>query len=300
MPDHFDEAVAGLRALRPEYRERRIKVTGFLNADGTVGPNPTEGAQPGYVYVHNYYRGGGNVQVIAGTAINPYIPNLLVWVGENHANQAVAYALVIDKNAVDQFGTALGAAGSNPAPVEQTTIVVPASNVGGGRVLPNAPTFGQTVYVEGYTPALWTGAPLAIDPADFPSSSNGLRWAVFYLADAEPGSPHMPDYVLTDEQTGTDISTLLVSTADQVVLPNGAIRLFAVSLYNGQTDLTAQNTRWVDLRNWLNQSGVVPSTQGWVMTHDTTLAAGHDYTVLGTIYTSAYTLAVDGYLTILG
>lgn len=248
---HFDDAVAEMRKLRPAYLDKRIKITGFLSPDGSVSVDPTTGAQPGYLWVRGYPR-GANVQVLAGTDINPHIPNVRVWVGENEAKQAVAYALVIDKSAVDQFGAALGSVATNPVPVAQAIQPVPSSLVSGGRVLLlNSPAPGQKVWVEGYLPALWTDASVAIDPADYPTNPNELRWAVFYFPQILPGQTSTPVYALTPPEVWANLDSLPVSEATALLLPNDALRLGAVSLAYGQTDMLPSNTRTIDPRDWL-------------------------------------------------
>lgn len=244
MARDFDDAVSGLRELRPEYAKRRIMVTGYVidPVTNATEPDPTSRAQPGHLYVHGYPR-GANVQVLAGTRINPRVPNVLVKVGENDANQAVAYDAVIDEKAVAQWGAGLPAITTNPTPIDTATQETPLSLSGGGRVLPvNTPSPGQFVFVEAFDEAGWAGGNIAVASADFPTNPNEFRFAVFRfpLAGRFSGT-YMPTYALTTDATSPTVTQFVTQhTADAatLLLDAGDIRAGIVTLANGQTDLT--------------------------------------------------------------
>lgn len=242
----FDDAVAGLRAQRPQFTDPRIKVTGYRFPDGTVGNDPTEGAQPGYLWVYGYPRPGANTQVIAGTRVNPRVPNVKVWVGQNHAKQAVAFDVVTDENAIRQFGGAVGAASTPLIPIEQWTQPVPGGLIGGGRLLPST-LGGLNVFIEGLVGFGWDGNDLPVDAGDIPPNPNEHGWAVWYLPPYS-GTPVVPDYLLTTPVTVSSINFLLVSDAYNLALPAGATRLAAVSLSYGQSIISGATSRFVDLR----------------------------------------------------
>lgn len=250
----FDDAVAGLRAQRPQFTDPRIKVTGYRFPDGTVSNDPTEGAQSGYLWVYGYPRPGANTQVIAGTRVNPRVPNVKVWVGQNHAKQAVAFDVVTDENAIRQFGGAVGAASTPLIPIEQWTQPVPGSLIGGGRLLPSA-LGGLNVFIEGLVGFGWDGNDLPIDAGDIPPNPNEHGWAVWYLPPYS-GTPVVPEYLLTTPVTVSSVNFLLVSDAYNLVLPAGATRLAAVSLSYGQITISGANSRFVDLRRDFVPEGV--------------------------------------------
>jgi hypothetical protein len=254
----FDDAVNGLRAHRPQYVDPRIKVTGYRYPDGSVSNDPTTGARPGYLWVYGYPRPGANTQVIAGTRINPRVPNVKVWVGQNHANQAVAFDVVTDENAIRQFGGAVGAASTPLIPIEQWTQPVPGALIGGGRVLPSA-LGGYNVFVEGLIGFGYDNNDLPVDAGDIPPNPNEHCWSVWFMP-LYTGTPVVPTYLTTTPVTVSSVNYLLVSDAYNLALPAGATRLGAVSLSYGQVTITGENSRFVDLRRDFAPEGLAGIT----------------------------------------
>lgn len=263
MPDHFDDAVAAIRSILPPYLNTRIKISGYLDpATGLVGNDPTVGAPAGKMWVYGYPR-GANVVVIASGGVNPRIPNVPLLVGDNHAHQAVAYGVVTDENALRQFGAGFPSVSTNPAPSETATQDTPLRLMSGGRSLPlNSTTPGLTVFIEAFPEVGWNGGNVVIGGGDIPTNPNEFRWAVFYFP-AYSGTPVTPIYALTTAVTKPTKGDLLLSDAANLTLTAGVIRGGAVSLAYGQTDLTADQSRFEnELRRNFVPEGVDFGTPG--------------------------------------
>lgn len=292
----YKDAVDGLRALRPTYTARRQKVTGYLNTDGTVNPDPTTDAVVGNLWVHGYPR-GAPVQVLIGPNINPHVPNARVWVGQNDARQAVAFDVVVDKNAIQQWGPGLGA-------------IAPQLNIPAMALIPGRAQVselgGLFVHVNGFdydggffAGGVWAGGSFdatAYDfdvSADVPSTDGYSVWVSVYF---DPADTALHSVAGTPIYTGNNVWTLDEATIADIPIPAGCYPTGAVGLTFGQSSLAG--AYFASNRYFLGRTDLEPI--GWRMTHDVTLPAGHDFTVVGTVNTGAYSLTVNGALWILG
>lgn len=250
----YQNAVDGLRSMRPTYAKRRQKVTGYLNTDGTLGADPTADAETGNLWVHGYPR-GANVQVLIGPDINPYIPNVRVWVGENDAHQAVAFDVVVDKNAVRQWGTGLGAIA---APINVPTMALiegrlQASELGGLYVHVNSFYYEDQFYSGG------SGSPGSFDPttydfdlsADVPTVSGYACWVRVYF---DPSDATLHSVAGADFFVNGNVWLMNEADIAAIALPAGVIPTGAVVLVNGQTDFNG--AYFASSRDFLGKNAV--------------------------------------------
>lgn len=142
-----------------------------------------------------------------------------------------------------------------------------------GRVQPSA-MGGMNVSVNAYPASGLTSFVDGIDlTADEPGSAGEFGWDVSYILDGAI------QWVQTTPVTAPDATALLVSTALAVAIPTNAYRLFAVSLANGQADIT--QSRFVNLQDDLVKSGGIAvdptgATIGYVVTVKTTSPLTYD------------------------
>lgn len=233
MPDQdYQQAVAGLRAMRPQYTEDRIKVTG----DG-VNDDPTTGAQAGNLWVRGYPRGAA-VQVLIGPNINPHVKDVRVYVGQNHARQAVAHDVVVDKNATDQWGAGL------PTLTQQANIstmaLIPgraqASDKGGLYVHVNGFDYDDGVFLGG-TWSAGTFDPTTYDfdiSADVPVTTGYSVWVRFWF---DPSDATLHALAGTPIFTGNNPWMMDETAISNIPIPTGSYPTGAVVLTYGQTTL---------------------------------------------------------------
>lgn len=190
----------------------------------------------GNLWVSGYPR-GSSVQVLIGPDINPYVPNVRVWVGENHARQAVAYANVIDRNAVAQWGTGLAAL-TVPQNVPTMALVegrLQSSELGGLYVHVNAFYYDDGFYAGG------SGSPGNFDPttydfdlsADVPATAGYARWVRVYF---DPADATFHSVVGAQTFVGGNVWLLDEADVTDIVIPAGVYPTGAVGLVYGQTD----------------------------------------------------------------
>ncbi len=235
----YNDAVAGLRAMRPQYSDSRIKVTGYLNTDGSTNADPTSDAQAGNLWVHGYPR-GANVQVLIGPEINPHVPNVRVWVGQNQAHQAVAYGVVVDKNAVAQWGPGL--------PTITQQVNVPAMGLLFGRAQASEDaSCPMCVHVNGfdYDDGVFLGGAWAggnFDPttydfdmsADVPATPGYSVWDRIWFDPSDATLHHLAG---TPVYTGGNPWVMQEADIPLIPIPAGVYPTGAVVLTYGQTTL---------------------------------------------------------------
>lgn len=266
----YQDAVAGLRALRPQYSDPRIKVTGYLSPDGSMLPDPTTNAQSGNLWVHGYPR-GANVQVLIGPDINPHVPNVRVWVGGNHAHQAVAFGVVVDRIAIQQFGPGL-----NSIAQPQN---VPAMALVPGRAQPSQDvTRPMCVHVNGFDydggvflGGAWIGG--AFDStvydfdvsADVPATDGYSVWVRIWF---DPSDATLHSLAGTPAYTGNDVWELDEAAIADILIPVRVYPTGAVGLTYGQTTLAGAyfaSNRYLLGKAEIELSDIMMSSDGFPM-----------------------------------
>lgn len=289
----FQQAVAGLRAMRPPYADDRIKVTGYLNTDGTTNADPTTNAQEGYLWVHGYTR-GANVQVLIGPNINPHVPNVRVWVGQNHARQAVAHDVVVDKNAVDQYGSGLNSI-AQPQNVVAMALVP-------GRAQPSSKG-GLYVHIDGFDyddgvflGGTWAGGNFDPTTYDFDISAsvpavNGFSvWVRNWFDPSDATLHHLAG---TPVYTGNNPWVMQETDVPRVPVPTGCYPCGAEVLTYGQTTLSGGY--FASNRYFLSPKGDVDSE--WIINRPVHILADMSPVVLnGVTVTSTGSLYQSGSL----
>jgi hypothetical protein len=266
----YKEAVAGLRAMRPPYFGDRIKVTGYLNIDGTLLPDPTTNAQSGNLWVHGYPR-GANVQVLIGPNIDPHVPNVRVWVGQNHAGQAVAHDVVVDKNAVAQFGPGL-----NSIAQPQN---VPAMALIPGRPQPSEDTAcPMCVHVNGFDyddgvflGGTWSGGNFDPTTYDFDVSASvpvANGYSVWVRIWFDPITATLHHLAGTPVYTGNNPWVMDEQAIPNISIPDGVYPTGAVVLTYGQTTLAGgyfATNRYLLGKTEIELNDVMMSADGFPM-----------------------------------
>lgn len=277
------EVSSGIGQLRQRYLGLFVGVTGrFDDATGLVNPDPTIGLDAGYIWWHDENsRSAARALIGAGMIMAQRTANLRIWMGYTRSGELIAIEPVADSvNAPFMPQLVNAVIAGSP---------LPAANISGGRVLPRSDTNtpGLTVFVEALPQiGLLNDVPAQSVSADVPATSGYFGWSVLYALDG---------HVYSRPSSAVGVPTrfdLLVQSALAVVLPPGAYRLGAVSLYNGETDVLPTNTRVLDLRDWLT---IVP---GWRFTHDVTVAAGRTWLYVGRVDVNGFTLTINGELAI--
>lgn len=137
---------------------------------------------------------------------------------------------------------------------------VQASAMGGMNVSVNAyPAGGLYSFTDG------------IDlTADEPGSSGQFLWDVVYVNAGVIGR------VQSSPEIRPDATALLIATAVAVAIPNGAYRLYAVSLAHGQTDI--RQSRFINIQDDFVPTGIlVPDSSGNLNLHDHQLQNANIY-----------------------
>lgn len=292
----FQQAVAGLRSMRPTYADDRIKVTGYLNDDGTWLPDPTTNALPGNLWVHGYPR-GANVQVLIGPNINPHVPNVRVLVGQNQARQAVAHDVVVDKNSVAQFGPGLNS-------IAQPQNVAAMAFIPGRAQASQDASCPMCVHINGfdYDDGVFLGGTWAAGnfdsttydfdvSADVPTTDGQSVWVRFYF---NPADATLHSVAGVPVFTGNNPWVMQESDLPLIDLPDGVYPTGAVVLTYGQTTLAG--AYFASSRYLLGLEGARTGV-GLFMTHDLTVPAGANWLVVGKINTNGFTLTTYGRIT---
>lgn len=264
----YEIAVAGFRSSRPQYTDPRIKVTGYLNTDGSLGANPTDDCVSGNLWVHGYPR-GGNVQVLIGGDINPYVPNVRVWVGQNHARQAVAYANVIDRNAVDQWGPGLQGL---DVPINTPTMALiegrlQASTLGGLYVHVNSFYYEDQFFAGGAgTPGNFDATTYDFDlSADVPATVGYARWVRVYF---DPADATLHSVAGSEIFVGGNVWLMDETQVGAIELPAGIYPTGAVALVYGQVDYNGAyfaSSRDFISKNAVELNDIMMSSDGFGM-----------------------------------
>lgn len=252
----FDEAAGIARANRPSYTDIRIKVTGWLDpVTGVVEDDPTARAIAGNMYVHGYPR-GGNVQVLVGSLVNPYVANARVKVGQNEAGQAVAFEPVVDRNSVNQWGTGLTGL-AQPINVPTMGLLegrLQASELGGLYVHVNAFYYEGGYWQGGTVIAANTLDPTTYDfdvAADVPVTDGFSVWVRVYF---DPVTAALHSVAGTPTYTGNNPWLLLETDIPSILIPAGVYPTGAVALSYGQVDFSPG--RFASVRLLISPDGV--------------------------------------------
>lgn len=289
------DAITGLRALRPEFINRRMKVTGYLNTDGSLLA-PNINARDGYMWVHGYPR-GANVQVLVGANINPYAAGARVWVGENHAKQAVAYAPVVDRNSTQQWGTGLPGLAT---PVNVPTLAViegrlQSSELGGMYVHVNPFTYASGYWAGG----TWSAGTLTATTYDFdvtsytPTTNGNVRWVRVWFDPTATAATALHAVAGAEVYQNNNVWLLDEALIGAIAIPAGMYAVGAVALYYGQTDLAGG--RFASAREILNAhdaggqwvidyAATIPAPLTAAIPRGITITATGCLTVLGSLY----------------
>lgn len=224
-------------------------VTGIPDDNYASGINPEPqlglGIGGGYIWVHQA-DGRAVSRAIVGDRMIPYkrTAGKRCQVGLNNGGERIAYALVNDDKSAQSNAEAAAAA--------QQATPVPAINIAVGRVTPS-PNGGFEVCVDPIPQVGWTGGYVTADSADLPATAGEFGWWVWYW----PDGGTEPTYAVTTPVTTNRKENLLVSDARAAALPAGSLRLYALTVFNGETDILYDNTRREDLRDWLNVTGAL-------------------------------------------
>lgn len=259
----FNENLQRQKDQQPLYTGNKPARTGtFIEGTDDLDPDPDVGLDAGYV---NVRIDGNRAATRALNAINNSITDTPCIVGYNQAGTLVAHAVDFSEENVVQHGNSLAGLGTPDKTKQTNNTVVPGELLAGGRVMPSD-LGGLYIFVEAYVPGgLDNGVNVDLS-ADEPGSANAHRWELIYLTSAG-----VPTVTALTEHAFASNAGLLVSEARAYALPANSIRLFAVSLSNGQTAINATTSRFVDLRrHHEREGGVLSVVAGTGVTVDNT------------------------------
>lgn len=152
---------------------------------------------------------------------------------------------IVDTNVEDgkdKYRDGLPAAEQPPVDYEHTGSLFAERNWKPGLVLPSA-SGGLTVFVGAYPQGgLLSPTPAYDVTASVPSGSGEYGWVVVYI-DTDGALAQ----VASTPRVLPAADLLPPSDALDLPVPTGSIRLWAVSLYNGQTSITASTSRFLPL-----------------------------------------------------
>lgn len=292
---HFENNARFFQQQRAdtEYTDYAIMLTGYIDpATGVLASDPTTGLDPGYIWLHSEY-GRANTRAIIG-AVRSDLAGARVVTGINRGGERVAIRPVYDGENVSIWGANLPGLGVPVFPGQSVNTPLPSRLLMGGRVLQvNRASPGLTVFVEAYPAGgLMTDDSAHSLSADAPAST-GFLWSVLFL-----DTDGLVYSATTALQASAGVKeALAVADAYALPMPAGAYRLAAVSLYYGQTDILYSNSRFEDLRGFID-----PNDAGgqWVVNYTASIPAGLTAAIgRGVRVANNGSLTVDGALYIL-
>lgn len=229
------------------HHERTWALTGKLNDDGiTVNPNTTDGLPVRYMWVRTEgVRTGSRALIGGGMFAHFRRADRRIYVGYNDVGEFVAIEPVTDgitaaMEGNDPYNDTGGGSG----------VPVPVSLLVGLRLLPprDAHASGLWVFLEADPTLGWLGGDVEVTSGE-PANPGEFGWTVVYF-NATTGVPgiytHTAEVKPNKEALTFDADTLIAA------LPAGVYPAGAVSLYESQTEVTGSNSRFEDLRRFVN------------------------------------------------
>ena len=235
-PNAVDQMIISrMRELAPEYTDRREMVTGKYE-NGTLLADPASGLDAGYVWAHDADN-RNSVPVVVGPGMGDYAlvaAGVRVKTGLNRYGERVAIEPAGDsQNAAVVAQLQAAAAAARP---------VAAANITGGRVAPVGS--GLDIFVEALDEVGWAGGTITGSSGDLPTGLGEFCWWIVYF----PPGTSTPTYAATTPALVNTKDDLAASDAFEYGLPPGSLRTQALTVFTGETDITKDNTRILDMR----------------------------------------------------
>lgn len=224
-----------MRELAPEYTDRREMITGKYE-NGVLLADPASGLEAGYIWAHDADN-RNSVPVVVGPGMGDYAlvaAGVRVKTGLNRYGERVAIEPAGDSQSAAAVAQ-LQAAAAAARPVY-------AANITGGRVAPSGS--GLDIFVEALDEVGWAGGTITGDSGDLPTGLGEFCWWIVYF----PPGTSTPTYAATTPALVNTKDDLPASDAFDYGLPPGSLRTQALTVFTGETDITKDNTRILDMR----------------------------------------------------
>ncbi len=262
MPTLFQQAVQLEKDSLPSFVFGENMKTGRLDpTTGQIDPNVFNGLPVGMIWLHDL-NGRSSVPALMTIQMRFFLVGAddTVKTGKNVEGDLFAIEPLIlrqNANTLDQR-----------IRQSQTNNISPFAGIEGGVVYASS-TNALSVNVGAYAPLGWTGGDLLIASGDLPASANQYRWIVIYFTGVYGAAPA---YVVTTSKVWANKESVPIADAYTAVLPADAIRLAGVTLKNGQTTINYTESRFENLRDYLNRedSGVQSVVAGTNVTVNNT------------------------------
>lgn len=291
-------------AREPLYTRIEPAFTGKVDpssSSGALYADPAIGLPPGRIWVRtglteDIARSRAATAAICGVR-NDYA-GLAVNVGYDKGGYLVAFERRLDQESLSLYGGALPGMGVPQVPTDAQNQILKAELLNVALVHPSD-AGGFLLTVNAYPGAYWQETLVDVSALSSPSSGTVALGIVAH--DPADGGVYL--YGATTTPFADTTMGISWTYFANIPLPYGVYPLAGVAVAASATEITNTSIAQrlasiVDLRLHIGRANIEPL--GWTLSHDTTLPAGHDVTVVGVVNTSAYTLTVDGYLMVLG
>lgn len=258
----YRENISILRAQQRDlaYTERTWATTGRLNSDNTTDNDTTADLDDGLMWVRVKGARGETAAVIGAGMSDFYTePDKKIRVGYNDEGELVA---------IEPYRSRATAQTQGTTGLKEANRPLPARLLMGLRVLPPRDhSTGTWVFLEAEPTLGWLGGDVDVS-SGVPGSSGEYGWTVVYFDPADR-LPYV--YVHPAEVKPSKEALPFDAAALVAALPYGVYPAGAVSLAYGQTGSMRADSRYEDLRRFVDATGTVNA--GWLVKTTTTLPA---------------------------